>query len=90
MFFGGGVVALAGFIFWQAAYMLRLVKGRGNFAYRMALLLPVIGVYWGHDMIRMVSILPAAFFVMGLGLALQRITPVAQSSSPFESSNQTS
>jgi hypothetical protein len=90
MFFGGGVVALAGFVFWQVAYMLRLIKGRGDFAYRMALLLPVIGVYWGHDMIRMVSILPTAFLVMGLGLALHRITPVAQSSPPFESYNQPS
>jgi hypothetical protein len=73
MFFGSGIVGLAGFIIWQLAYFRRMVRKAGPYAYRLAMLLPVIGIYWGHDLIRAVGILPQIFIVMGLGLSLRRI-----------------
>jgi hypothetical protein len=73
MFFGAGIVGILGFVFWQAAYLRRMTARYHQFAYRMAMLIPVIGIYWGHDMIRAVSILPLIFIVMGMGLSLLKI-----------------
>ncbi len=73
MFFGSGIVGLAGYFIWQLAYFRRMVAKAGPYAYRLAMLLPVIGIYWGHDLIRAVGILPQLFIVMGLGLSLRQI-----------------
>ena len=69
MFYGAGVVGVFGFIVWQLGYIKRLLKVQGSFAFKMAMLLPVVGIYWGHDMFRMVQFVPSLFLVMGLGLA---------------------
>jgi hypothetical protein len=78
LFFGAGIVGIFGFLIWQIAYIRRLLQGKEYFAYRLAMLLPVIGVYWGHDILRAVGILPIIFIVMGLGLALKKISPFSE------------